>query len=212
MEPSNMIPDDTVSVAVSSTVSAKSDTTQITKNTSIDARSESDDNGFDYLDSAQEDHYEAALGVDCDWVAGYDATRRDIFHADLEKLIATPGAGTHVTEGKDGVAQEWQKPFVRAIQGDTTEPKTQLHAFEIDTEAFRTEYKLNFYPILVVYWDKEEADVLHFRLISEAISRQLLQYPNAHVVRPAWVAANGSAQAERSAEDKEAEEPEEPQV
>jgi hypothetical protein len=207
-----MIPDDTVSVAVSSTVSAKSDTTQITKNTSIDARSESDDNGFDYLDSAQEDYYEAALGVDCDWVAGYDATRRDIFHADLEKLIATPGAGTHVAEGKDGEEQEWQKPFIRAIQGDTTEPKTQLHVFEIDTEAFRTEYKLNFYPILVVYWDKEEADVLHFRLISEAISRQLLQYPNAHVVRPAWVAANGSAQAERSAEDKEAEEPEEPQV
>jgi hypothetical protein len=207
-----MIPDDTVSVAVSSTVSAKSDTTQITKNTSIDARSESDDNGFDYLDSAQEDYYEAALGDNCDWVVGHDATRRDVFHADLENLIATPGSGTHATEGKDGEKQEWQKPFIRAIQGDTREPKTQLHVFEIDTEAFNTKYDLNFhYPILVVYWDKKEANGLHFRLISEAISQQLLQYPNAHTPRPAWVTANRPAQVEETAESK-AEEPKEPEI
>ncbi|KAG7579934.1 hypothetical protein FFLO_00142 [Filobasidium floriforme] len=215
MEPSNTVPDDdAVSIGPLSTVSAKSYPTQITENTSVDARSDSDDesNLGEDPDSAQENYYEAALGDNCDWVVGHDGTRRDVFHAAIENLIAAPGAGTHATERKDGKAQEWQEPFILAIEGDTTEPKTQLHVFEINTEAFKEKYKLNFYPILVVYWDKEELNGLHFRLISEAISRQLLQYPNPHVIRPAWVAANSSAQAERSAEDKEAKEPEEPEV
>lgn len=46
----------------------------------------------------------------------------------------------------------------------------------------------------------------------EVTSQLLLGYPHADEERPEWVAANLSAQAERSAEDKEAKEPEESEV
>lgn len=161
---------------------------------------------------AQGNHYKAVLADEqCEWMIGHGGDVRDDFVAKLKELWATPGAKRYTLKGKPGEAQEWHQPFLRAILGDNREPKTQLHVFELNTQAFKKRYNLNFFPILVVYW-VEKPSGLQFELMFEVTSQLLLGYPHADEERPEWVAANLSAQAERSAEDKEAKEPEESEV
>jgi hypothetical protein len=211
------VSDDTVSVcASSSAVFAPSFTT---KNTSVGTNEESgeeSDSDNEFIlgrdpEVAQGNHYKAVLADEhCEWMIGHGEDVRNEFVAKLKTLWANPGAWGPTHKGKHGEAQEWQQPFLRAILRDNRIPKTQLHVFELNSEAFKTAYKLNFFPMLVVYWGKESGG-LHFELMVEEISQLLLEYPHADEERPEWVATNSSAQAGGS-DESERKEPDEPET
>lgn len=207
--------DDTESLGrVSIAASAQSGLTRNTKDTSVDPGSSSEeesdsDDGMTverHPDLPQGDHYEASLaGKDCEWVAGHDEASLRLFIANRNKLLALPG-----NRCAKQAADDWKKIIIDAINTDTREPKALLHVFELNTVSFKTKYSSDVSPILVVYWNKENIR-WDFAQLSEALAQRLVGYPCANVDRPAWVAANRSAQVEETAESK-AKKSEEPEV